>query len=130
MSGMINGIRKAKRIAVKENAEVIQSRYSRLLLDLDDFKDLVYYNQSLPYVTELLAERGYILKKKDSWKSKSGVGEHVYLMFPKQNKKYFDFPTRLLLEVCLGSDRKRALFSLMNYLDGEPESNLLFKPKK
>lgn len=130
MSGAVNSVNKALKIAKAKDCEVVQSRYSRLLLDLDSFNDLAYYHKSLPLLTELLQERGYTLKVKDQWTSKSGNGEHVYLIFPKKNKSIFSLSERLLLECILGSDRKRALLSFMNYLDGEKEPNLLFKPRK
>lgn len=143
MSNLNRSQKTAKQQALAEGFEVIESRRSRLLLDLDDFKDIVYFNANFEKIKNDLAERGLKVFKKDEWVSKSGQGQHVYLAFPRKgstilnqeekwshNRRHLTVPERMLLEVCLGSDRKRAFLGFIRYLDGEVEPELLFKPKK
>jgi hypothetical protein len=98
--------------------EVICAAPDRLLIDIDDTESKKHFQRSLGLL------RGHFgLVEMERWRSKSGDGWHIVLRCNP-----CDFTTRIALQACLGSDRKREALALMMAKDGEPDPSYLFKP--
>lgn len=89
-----------------------------LLLDLDD--------GAVPNVV-MLAKLEQLLGpwEMQSWRSKSGTGQHVVLRFPD---KKFTPAQAMVLETALGSDPFRSVLGVMRLLNGVKEPRVLFRP--
>lgn len=97
-----------------------------LLLDLDSEADLKYSEAQSGVLRRVVPSLA--VWEGERWVSKSG-NTHLKLTFPRG--VYLDVLERLLLEVCLGGDRKRALFSYARLKQGVPpeKCSLLWKPR-
>ncbi len=114
------------RDAEAKGYEVIYGEPTDLLLDLDtpeDEKLAETHSQILRRVVPDLA-----VWQGEEWASRSG-NKHWRLRF--KAGVYLDPLERLLLEVCLGGDRKRALFSYTRLRQGVEarKCSLLWKPR-
>lgn len=108
--------------------EVVTGDNYRLCLDLDTQEDPISELQiKLEFIKKILPKFSLFLS--DLWKSKSGNHHAVIEVF------YDGGPVsileRLLLEVILGSDTKRAVYNYGRVLEGvaDDEVSALFRPK-
>lgn len=126
MSDLARTVEEAKETAEKAGCEAIHGAPCLLLLDLDGPEDMEFYDNALPFIVPLLEQQGNRLVKLTQYKSKGGAGRHIVLQMTKS------LPTveRLLLQACLGSDRKREFLSLVRVWNKSEEPSLLFRPKK
>lgn len=84
-------------------------------------------NSTLDRAISILNSNGVPVSIVKRLPSKSGIGEHVYLSWPKPLTEL----ERLLLQACLGSDRVRELLGYFRHLRGiEPVSCLFEKPEE
>lgn len=105
--------------AAKEWADIIEADDFHLQLDLDDKTSLDHYER------QDLAKLGISGVEEDRWRSKSG-NWHVLISLDKRTP----LDQRFGLQAILGSDPKREAVSLVRYLNGDSQPQVLFKPKK
>lgn len=96
-----------------------------LLLDIDSEAD-----DEKRKVLETIADGAYGLKLLAHWPSKSHSSEngkfgHHYVY---KLSAPLDIRERLVLQACLGSDRKRELLALIRVAGGIEEPSILFRP--
>jgi len=102
---------------------IVHGTPNTLLLDLDSEADWEFFNKTMLPI--LMDTSAVDIMKIDHWKSKSGVGYHVVITVGKPLKVM----ERLLLQACLGSDRKHELLSLVRGVwCGNASPTVLFKP--
>jgi hypothetical protein len=104
--------------AEKRGFSIIRSAQNLLLIDIDDADSKRHFERTLG-----LLRNHFGLKELQRWRSKSGKGWHIVVECTP-----CDFTTRIALQACLGSDRKREALALMMAMDGEFEPSYLFKP--
>lgn len=105
--------------------KIIRGKPDKLLLDLDDNDAMIAFNDTLPFVLEMLESIDIQLVKRRQWKSKSS-GQHVVLYLSGE----LPVLERIALQAILGSDRKKEMYSLLRLRQGTEEPSLLFKPPK
>lgn len=104
--------------AKKQGFEVVYADDNHLLLDLDDTSDRTFFENQFHLLNDGVVE--------DRWLSKSGKGEHVVIRLDSPR----GIRDRIILQACLGSDRKREMIALLKYVDGGISNGImLFKPK-
>lgn len=109
----------ALQIAKNEGAIVVRGNALRILLDLDEPEDEIFYDDMFPVICEHIN-----LKEVKRWRSKNG-GLHVEISSPRP----LTIRTRLLIQACLGSDRVKEFLSLVRVWKKETDPVMLFKPK-
>lgn len=112
--------REAIDTAKKAGFDVFETSPFTLLLDIDKESDLEHYAELYP-----LAQQLYRVREISRWKSKDG-GTHIVL----ESEDYLSAWTRLILQACLGSDRKRELLGLNLFNQNAACFSFLFKPKE
>lgn len=107
--------------AKKAGFDVFETSPFTLLLDIDKESDLEHYAELYPLAQQLCRVREI-----NRWKSKDG-GTHIVL----ESEDYLSAWTRLILQACLGSDRKRELLGLNLFNQNAAACfSFLFKPKE
>lgn len=94
--------------------EVVLPEADELQIDLDSPMDQYVMEALLP----ILRENGFPVKVVTITKS-SGGGKHATLRAPRE----LSTVERLLLQACLGSDRKRELLGFVHHINPEGEHN-------
>ena len=128
MSELADNQAEAIKTAKEKGFTTYRSAHNRLLLDLDAAGDIAYFDKNFEWTKALLAEFDIYIYKHASWFSKSGKGLHRYLRV--ESHRALNAVDRMLIEVCLGSDKKRAMLSLARYYKGNNEPGTLFRPEK
>lgn len=108
--------------AAKEGGfEIIESSPHKLLLDLDSEEAYKQLDERLNLLNKVTR---YSFRKTEEWRSKSN-NWHVVL----EEEMEFTIQERIMFELMLGSDPKRAIFSFTRSFDHHPnQCSLLFKP--
>lgn len=96
-------------IAAELGLVVVEPGPQELLLDMDDAEA----HEALAAALKLLTDNGELVIETKRTVSKSG-NAHVYLTLPKWAA--LDPMTRIALQACLGSDRKRELYSILRVI--------------
>lgn len=98
-----------KRTAASLGLDVVEPAGDELQLDIDDLSDMRFVDEMIGLLS--ISDIGVRIHKVTS--SKSG-NTHVYLRleWPCQ----LDAVTRIALQACFGSDRKRELLSLLRHV--------------
>jgi hypothetical protein len=121
MSGVLN----SALVVMREEAlgnQVIFPAPNELLIDIDSHSDQLIYEQNL----KLLRER-YEVEVVETVPSKSYGHLHVTLRIKGRDLTTLE---RLLLQACLGSDRKRELLGFYNHEDGDERPTLFIRERK
>jgi hypothetical protein len=107
--------------ARKHRCDVLYASDTTLLIDLDDNEAYNTFLDQLELLEDLGTDwfSGY-----DILASRNG-NKHAVVRLSEP----MPLIERLLLQACLGSDRKRELLSYVGMLRGQPRPSLLFRPK-
>lgn len=111
-------------LAKDQGFEVIQGTPNKLLVDIDGSDD--YFIEHWPTVRDHLKERGHRARILYQYTSKSGNGTHIVIEVSPPIPSAMQ---RCLIQVGLGSDRRKEFLSLMRRWDGTKEPSLLFRPR-
>lgn len=105
--------------AKKDGNTVVLPEPNQLLIDVDDPADLAKLFELFPILT-----RSFKLAKWVMTPSKGASRYHVVMTLDRA----FNDTERILLQACLGSDRKRELLSFVRVTKGDPHPSLLIEP--
>jgi hypothetical protein len=113
----------AKEKAEAEGFTVVETTPTRLLIDLDGFRNAQMFLSGFQALADLLGDHTVA-----AWRSKD-TGVHVQI----QMEKEFEFPERLLLQMLLGSDPVRETLAAVMFADNERRDDdgalsMLFRP--
>lgn len=110
----------AIRNAEKSGFEIITDKEYSILLDLDNDESLAHYES-----IKKIAEDKFAYIEVNRWKSKDG-GTHIV----GNVSEVYSKTERLLIQACLGSDRKRELLALYRLVIECDIISVLFRPGK
>jgi len=118
MSGILNSERVLER--AKETGEIVTfPKSNELQIDIDSDADYTVFIEMRNLLGEL-----YQWKLISDEPSKTEGHRHVVLRIDRE----MDALTRLLLQACLGSDRKRELLGYINLQRGDERPTLFIQP--
>lgn len=115
----INTLEQIEGFAEQRGCVVVEANPDQLQLDLDSISDVIFYGAMMSNFQEQLG-----IVEVDRWYSKSN-NTHVVL----QLRENTPLETRIMLQACLGSDRKREILSYLYAKNNAPHPVVLFKPK-
>jgi hypothetical protein len=103
--------------------QVEYSQADELQLDIDSEDDLEFFLSMMGMIEDLniVSLRDPVMTVRRSKSGKRHVTVHLGESLPA--------PTRILLQACLGSDRRRELLSYVGLLRGQGNPILFFRPK-
>ncbi len=122
-----NELRIQAAIALAEgcNCDIEFSDSCTLQLDIDSPEASSFYNQHKYLLDMVMAAQQNTINNIETRMSRNG-NTHVIITFGNP----ISIHERILLQACLGSDRKRELLSYIRHLNGIEQPILLFKPRQ
>jgi hypothetical protein len=117
-------IQAAISLAEECNCDIEYSDSYTLQLDIDSPEALSYYHLN-KYLLDMVVTANYNSVTKTEERLSRNGNTHIIIRFENP----ISIHERILLQACLGSDRKRELLSYIRHLNGIEQPILLFKPK-